>query len=175
MLRTIVSGGQSGADSAALAAATRAGLATDGWMPPGCMTEDGPRPDVAREFGLRVLPGDFDPRASYPERTRRNVALCDGLVWFGDPGSRGGRLTLRLAAERGLLTFAAPFEPRLLEESTRGSEAMTPDLLAYWLGANRFESVGVFGNRESAAPGIAAFVAAYLDAAFAEYRKIVGA
>ena len=40
----VCSGGQTGADLGGLIAAKQAGLETFGWMPPGFLTEFGPKP-----------------------------------------------------------------------------------------------------------------------------------
>ena len=45
MIEKIISGGQTGADQAALDAAIKLGIPHGGWMPIGRMTEDGPLPD----------------------------------------------------------------------------------------------------------------------------------
>ncbi len=65
-------------------------------MPAGFQTEDGPRSEFAEMFGAVELPG-----GGYPERTRANVRDSDATVWFGDPGSPGGRTTLRACAGFG--------------------------------------------------------------------------
>ncbi len=50
MLDRVISGGQTGADQAALRAARAAGIPTGGWAPLGWKTEEGPAPRLA---GLR--------------------------------------------------------------------------------------------------------------------------
>ena len=52
MVRKIISGGQTGADQAGLAVAKRLGIPTGGFVPKGFLTEAGPRPDLAAEYGL---------------------------------------------------------------------------------------------------------------------------
>lgn len=56
MLERIVSGGQTGADQAALRAARAAGLPTGGWAPRGWLTEEGPAPWLANRSGFAVFP-----------------------------------------------------------------------------------------------------------------------
>ena len=48
----IISGGQTGADQAGLAAAKRLGIPTGGFFSKGFLTEAGPRPDLAAEYRL---------------------------------------------------------------------------------------------------------------------------
>ena len=61
MTVTIISGGQTGADRAALEFAIRAGLTHEGWCPLGRIAEDGP---LDAKYQLRET-----PTANYAERT----------------------------------------------------------------------------------------------------------
>jgi hypothetical protein len=100
VLDLVISGGQTGADQAGWRAAKAAGIPTGGWMPKGFLTEVGARPEFAELYGARDLESP-----DYPARTRANVAMADGLIWFGDTTSPGGKLTLRLARERRIPTW----------------------------------------------------------------------
>jgi hypothetical protein len=149
VLAKIISGGQTGTDQAALRAAHAAGIPTGGYVPRGFLTEDGPNPGLA-DFGLVEA-----PLASYPARTRLNVALADAVLWFGDPASPGGKLTLSSCRAKGI--------PCLVMR-----ESITPEYAARWLLAYVFPgreggvTLLVAGNRESSAPGIGARVEAFL-------------
>ena len=57
----------------------------------GILTEAGPRPTFAAEYGLK----ETDTTACL-ERTERNVRLADGTVVFGDMQSPGSMLTIKL-------------------------------------------------------------------------------
>lgn len=71
----IISGGQIGADIAALRAAKRAGLDTGGWMPHGYKALDGNHPEYAEEFGM------FHTNSpDYVARTIKNVMWSDGTL-----------------------------------------------------------------------------------------------
>lgn len=147
----ILSGGQSGCDQAALRAAKAAGIPTGGWAPLGWQTEDGPAPWLA-EFGLREC-----PEPGYPARTKRNVADADACLWFGNPHSPGGRLTLR-ECTRG----------RVIDTYTVLFGVTTPRMVADWIlgtvleGETTTQNLLVAGNRESSAPGIGAKTEAFL-------------
>ena len=86
----IISGGQTGADRAALDAAIALGIPHGGWLPRGRKAEDG---KVREIYNLREL---ASPR--YRDRTRKNIQDSDGtlIVSFG-PLTGGSALTEALA------------------------------------------------------------------------------
>ncbi|MEM9660625.1 MAG: putative molybdenum carrier protein, partial [Planctomycetota bacterium] len=89
---TIVSGGQTGADRAALDFAIAADLPHGGWCPRGRRAEDGP---IADKYRLRETPSD-----SYRQRTEWNVRDSDATAIFTlECEMRGGtKLTAEIAA-----------------------------------------------------------------------------
>src|ERR1700676_4993210 len=74
MLRTIISGGQTGADRAGLDFAIHAGLEHGGYVPRGRKAEDG---RIDERYNLVEL-----STITYPARTRRNIEESDGTVIF---------------------------------------------------------------------------------------------
>jgi hypothetical protein len=74
MIGRIISGGQTGADRAALDAALACSVPHGGWCPRGRLAEDGPIPEIYR---LRETEG-----RSYLARTEKNVKISDGTVIF---------------------------------------------------------------------------------------------
>ena len=83
----VISGGQTGADQAGLAAAARFGIPTGGWMPRGWKTAAGPDPELGRRFGLREHAGD------YADRTEASARDSEATIWFGASDSSGARAT----------------------------------------------------------------------------------
>lgn len=159
---TVWSGGQTGADQAALRAAKAAGLPTGGWAPKGWLTEDGPAPWLA-DYGLREA-----PNSDYRTRTKMNVGGCHGCLWFGNPHSPGGRLTLGLCA-------SAAFVPQyvvLWQQSV-------PKDVADWVFGHLIDGepddapavLLVAGNRESGSVGIGAKTEAFLREVFAALEE----
>jgi hypothetical protein len=89
-LTKIISGGQTGVDQVGLAVAQALHYATGGTMPKGWRTSEGPDRQLAVDYGLKE---SWSP--GYRVRTRQNVIDSDFTVWFGDPHSPGGKLTLQ--------------------------------------------------------------------------------
>ena len=94
MITKIISGGQTGADQAALDFAIEHDIPHGGWIPKGRQTETGILPD---KYKL-----DEMPTASYPKRTERNILDSDGTLIFSRGKLTGGSaLTRKLAKQYG--------------------------------------------------------------------------
>jgi hypothetical protein len=153
LLDKIVSGGQTGADRAALDVALAHGLAIGGWVPKGRVAEDGRIPE--RYVGL-VETDSTDPAV----RTARNVRDSDAtLIVSHGPLAGGSRLTLEEAdRHRKPVLHLDLDELSLVSASTR---------LATWLAQVRPVTLNVAGPRASEDPRIAADTAALLEIALA--------
>lgn len=139
----VISGGQTGADQAALVAARALGIDTGGWVPHGWRTEHGTEPWLEK-FGCQE-----HESVQYPPRTILNVSQSDGTVFFGDANSPGGRCTLKACI--------AHHKPYIIDP--------TPGALEMWVRAERIKTLNVAGNRESTRPGIGKRVRDILTAA----------
>ena len=136
----IVSGGQTGADRAALDAAMEMGIECGGWVPLGRLAEDGTIPD--RYPNLREA-GSSDPAV----RTECNVRDADATVVFSHgPPVGGTALTERLA--RG---FGRPF---LCLDLDRLTESRAAAELRQWLSEQRPGILNIAGARQSEDPRI---------------------
>lgn len=171
MIGEIVSGGQSGADEGGIKAALKANLPVGGWYPRGGWREAGGRhvrdPEALERWCLTECPEPRDASDMadcYRQRTRYNVLDADAVIWFGDPRSRGGRLTLGLCLRH-------PDKRGVTPNAVIGSPSLRRDETAAWLrklyDGRRDLSLMVAGNRESSAPGIAAWVETWLLDLFA--------
>ena len=90
-LEKIISGGQTGADRAALDVAAERGLQAGGWVPRGRLAEDGPIP---LQYAGLVETESSDPAV----RTLRNVRDSDAtLIVSHGPPAGGSLLTLEAA------------------------------------------------------------------------------
>ena len=92
MIKKIISGGQTGADRAALDAAIESGFEHGGWAPKGMKAEDGRIPD---KYNLKEM-----PTSSYPKRTEQNIVDSDGTIIVSHgPLTGGSLLTQNLAID----------------------------------------------------------------------------
>ena len=149
----VVSGGQTGADRAALDWAIGRGIAYGGWCPRGGLAEDRPVPPglLADYPALKET-----PRAEYAVRTSWNVRDSDATLLVVLPARRatgGTAYTLEEAVRLG--------RPHLLVG------ADDADAVRRWLaGLPAGLTLNVAGPRESTSPGIHAAVTALLDDVF---------
>ena len=145
----IISGGQTGADRAALDFAIKNDIPHGGWCPKGRKAEAGP---IDAQYQLQQTPG-----SNYLQRTEWNVRDSDGTVIF----SMGKRLsgnsieTLDFAIKhrRPYLHLSAVFRDHAASKLKR------------WLQQNNIQVLNVAGPRASKEPAVAEFVIATLDAA----------
>lgn len=153
----IVSGGQTGADRAALDFALERGVECGGFCPRGRLAEDGPIP--------AKYPLTETASADYPVRTRQNVENSDATAIFDAPGrkpSRGTQLTVRLCRELR--------KPYILLNEFPDVRADT-EKLSIFLADVKPATLNVAGNRESGTPGIHRHVHAVLTEVWTSGRS----
>lgn len=147
---TIVSGGQTGADRAALDWAIDHGIPHGGWCPRGRRAEDGV---IAERYRLKETP---TPR--YEERTGWNVRDSDGtaIVTLGAALTGGSKTTEEFARALG--------RPCLhLSRERHGDGAA--DALRRFVDEHRIRVLNVAGPRASGEPLVGDFVRSTLDRA----------
>ena len=134
----IVSGGQTGVDQGALAAALAAGADCGGWCPEGRLSEEGPIPAM---YPVVELPG-----AGYRERTLRNVLDSDGTAIIHDGELEGGtRLTWVYCNQHG--------RPGVLIDASALSHDQAVAALVEFITGNDLKVLNVAGPRASKWPG----------------------
>ncbi|MYZ52382.1 putative molybdenum carrier protein [Malikia spinosa] len=151
LIERIVSGGQTGADRAALDWAHRHGVPHGGWCPKGRLAADGPLP--------AHYPLQETESAGYRQRTKLNVRDSDATLILNRGPLDGGTLqTLRFARMLGKPHLVIQLDELTLDEAVKQVRA--------WLSEGRFSALNVAGPREEKRPGIHASVRALLDACF---------
>ncbi len=147
-IEKIVSGGQTGADRAALDFAIAHGVPHGGWCPQGRWAEDGV---VERRYQLTETPSE-DPA----QRTEWNVRDSDGTVIFsiGPKLTGGSRLTSELAQRYGKPCL------HLSRENDRDTAVGT---LARFVADHQIKTLNVAGPRQSQEPEVGRFVSEVLE------------
>src|SRR5690348_1010905 len=152
-VRTIVSGGQAGADRAALDFAMESGRDHGGWCPRGRKAEDGPIPAKYRLTETES--------ANYRSRTVRNVTDSDATLILNMGELAGGSLeTLRIAERRGKPVRVVQLDSTLSDQDIA--------VLREWLQSARVQTLNIAGVHESKRPGT-------YDAALALLRRLFNA
>jgi len=134
VIRRIISGGQTGADQAALDAAIDLGIPHGGWIPRNRITENGILP---MKYQLQEM-----PTASYRKRTEKNVLDSDGTLILSHGKLKGGSALTQQRAkhhQRPCLHIDLDLRP--------ASEAITE--IQSWLGQHDIRVLNVAGPRAS--------------------------
>ena len=111
MIIKIISGGQTGADQAGLAAGKELNIQTGGVAPLGFRTDAGPNPALKELYNL-IAHESFN----YKPRTIENAKNSTGTIWFGEDSSPGGKLTLSTCKKLGkpfIINLSAPCDVSL--------------------------------------------------------------
>jgi hypothetical protein len=144
----IISGGQTGADRAALDFALKNRMPCGGWCPKGRIAEDG---EIAAKYPLK----ETDSK-DYPIRTSKNIEESDGtLIFYLNKFDPGTGLTLSLCKKLG--------KPYRLVKFTKEPSVVS---IREWIVTNNIQTMNVAGPRESSEPGIYSHVKAFLKLIF---------
>jgi hypothetical protein len=139
MIKRIVSGGQTGADRAALDVAIKLGIAHGGWIPRGRLTENGELPP---EYHLKETSS-----SQYPERTEKNVVDSEGTLILSHGPLTGGTLYTREMAIKHR-------RPWLFIDLDRTAAFQAATAINKWILQKRIEILNVAGPRASEDPAM---------------------
>ena len=154
--RIIISGGQSGADIAALEWAKARGWKTGGIMPYGYRTEFGSKPEYKDLYGMFIT----KEYADYKHRTLLNVKNSDYTIIFGKSYSPGTKHTIACASKSKKPYIAIdPYEKQYNMAISAEKLKLDNDFLCAMI-------VNVAGNRETVSPGIGTLLKQLLDKVF---------
>lgn len=147
---TIMAGGQTGVDRAALDVALEAGVPVAGWCPTGRRAEDGA---IDARYPLRETPS-----AAYAQRTEWNVRDSDATLIISPIAPSGGtQWTVTCAAEWGRPVWVASVR-------TPKTVGLHVPRLKQWLSTHRIQRLNVAGPRASEASAAYAISAALTQA-----------
>jgi len=134
MIRKIISGGQTGADQAALDAAIKLGIAHGGWIPKGRLTEKGP---LSSKYDLNEMPA-----TGYASRTEQNVIDSNGtLIISHGKLTEGSDYTRKMALKH--------HRPWLHINLNKTPAFKAANLISSWITENTIEILNVAGPRKS--------------------------
>ena len=149
MITKIISGGQTGADRAALDFAIKTDIPYGGWVPKGRKTEDGTLPE---KYLLQEM-----PTGEYSARTEQNILDSDGTLIVSHGFLTGGSaLTREFAIQHRKPCLHIDLEATSYSESARSIRG--------WIGRNGINIMNVAGARESKDPTIYQAVMELLEA-----------
>lgn len=142
-LYRIVSGGQTGADRAALDASLKIGFPCGGWCPANRQADDGLLP---LKYPLTEIPS-----GGYRQRTIRNVKESDGtaLLFFGNPIG-GTELTLKTCIRLN--------KPHLLIDASIISYSEATNVLLKFIKEKSIGVLNIAGPSERRNPGTYLYV-----------------
>ena len=151
MIEKLVSGGQTGVDQAALAAAIRCGLPHGGWCPKGRIAENG------------IIPSRYSlvetDDSGYSTRTKLNIRDSDGtLIVVPD--------SLKNISDGTILTMQEAKGKEKPYFIVQLSSAPSIDRITTWLAENNIKVLNVAGPRESKSPGCYNLTLSFLEHVF---------
>jgi hypothetical protein len=151
LVEKIISGGQTGADRAALDAAIRLNIPHGGYCPKGRVAEDG---RIDPKYQLTEA-----NELNYSVRTELNVVHSDATVIFTLSGILDG-------GTKETADLAKKHHKPLLR--IKGVDEDPAAELRYFIGKHEVKVLNVAGPRASKEPGVAAFVERVLSEALPE-------
>ena len=147
MIKKIISGGQTGAERAALDIAVELGIPHGGRVRKGRLAGDGPLPD---RYQLREMQTD-----SCPAQAERNVIDADGTLIICQGSLAGGAGCSRKAA----MKYGRPWFQIIAH---RAGVHMTSLMVTNWIYKHKIEILNVTGSRARSDPTIYSYVSMIL-------------
>ncbi|MBU0987193.1 MAG: putative molybdenum carrier protein, partial [Proteobacteria bacterium] len=134
MVKKIISGGQTGADQAALDVALKLGIPHGGWIPKGRITEGGMLDD---RYQLQEM-----ETTNYNKRTEKNVIDSDGtLILSHGPLTGGSEYTREMAIQHKRSWLHIDLYTTIAFQAAQKIRA--------WIAENNIEVLNVAGSRAS--------------------------
>jgi hypothetical protein len=155
----VISGGQTGVDQAALAAAKAAGLQTGGHMPYGWQTQDGTYENFKEEYGMEEC-----QEPGYSPRTLLNIINSDATLRIARTYSTSGEIcTIKHIHAQDKPHLDIHWKPR--------HPLHPPTPIVEWLNQYEVKTLNVAGNSEKTSPGIYTITYTLLLAVFKQWKQ----
>ena len=139
MLIKVISGGQTGADQAGLAAAKKFSIPTGGFAPKGYQTSQGKNRTL-----LQKVYDLTESKGGYKQRTWENAKIADGTIRLAvDFSTRGEICTLN-----GINKYNKPHKDFNLQDLDEFESIMVEDCNT-WLIENKIKILNVAGNTQN--------------------------
>jgi hypothetical protein len=157
MITKIISGGQTGADRAALDFAIKYNIPYGGWLPKGRRTEDGTLPEI---YQLQEMPTD-----EYSKRTDQNILDSDATLILSHAHLSGGSaLTQSLAEKHG--------KPYIHIDLSKVDMRKAGLIVNIWIQRYKIKVLNVAGPRASKDPKIYQATFELLEAVLAKRESV---
>lgn len=178
LISKLISGGQTGADRAALEAGESLGIETGGWAPRGFMTTRGAAPELATRFGLqemteyRGLALKGSDTQALILRSQRNVDDADGTLVFRLKSSPGSDKTIGYCHSQRWCYVSQQkqqdckqhhYRPYLVVTSM--TDCKTVGAIRDFIQRHNIRTLNVAGHRDEAVPGYSTSIIAILTEA----------
>lgn len=160
-LKKVISGGQIGADEAALFTSKKFKFETGGWMPKRFLALDGLKPQFKKLYGIQE-----HPQGNYTARTFQNVEDSDGTIRCGYNFSTPGEVITLEAVRK----FSKPHLDIALSLSKTKLKTQVEEALKF-LRLNQIKILNVAGNSEWTCPGTYEATCKFLTALFTSIRQ----
>lgn len=154
MIEKIISGGQTGADRAALDVAIRLDIPHGGWISKGRKTEDGKLPE---KYALKETPS-----RGYTQRTEMNVVDSEGTLIVSHGRLSGeAALTRKLAKKHNRPCFHINLKKTIQHKAS--------EIVRFWIDARKIKILNVAGSAASKDPKIYKAVRMLLQVVITDY------
>ncbi len=157
MLKKIISGGQTGADRAALDFAIKMEIPHGGWVPKGRLAEDGPLPP---KYNLKEM-----RTKSFPKRTEQNVIDSDATLILSHGKLAGGSKATKEFADKHK-------RPSLHIDLNQQVEYEAAVHIHDWIAQHEITTLNVAGPRASKDPRIYTKVLTILELVYYMHRSV---
>jgi len=148
MIEKIISGGQTGVDSAVLDVAIELEIKYGGFCPAERINENGKMPDKYRNLQEISFDHPYTEKENYDTRTKKNIALADGTLILVPTYPLPTRIK-----DGTILTIEAAGDKKLIINLSEPQQDNV-ERIVKWIKEQNIKKLNIGGPRESNSPGI---------------------